>query len=190
MAETLRTGCWHVVLVFRLKGEFIRDQALAVSGLLVETVGGPGVKPYQPGGLWNEVSLSGNVRFVQDHGDKLYRRSMYTYWKRSSPAPSLTIFDTPSREKCRVRRPRTNTPLQALVVLNDPQYVEAARRMARRVILEGGDSVSDRMTFAYRLATGTVPQAGREPIANEVVRARTAGVQGEARSSQTAIECR
>ncbi|MHC4878922.1 MAG: DUF1553 domain-containing protein, partial [Planctomycetota bacterium] len=104
---------------FRLQGEFIRDNALAASGLLVQKVGGPGVKPYQPPGLWNEVSLSGNVRFVQDKGEKLYRRSMYTYWKRSSPAPSLTIFDAPTRETCVMRRSRTNTPLQALVTLND-----------------------------------------------------------------------
>ena len=143
---------------FRLKGEFIRAQALAVSGLLVNSVGGRGVKPYQPPGLWNEVSLSGNVRFVQDHGDKLYRRSMYTYWKRSSPAPALMIFDTPSREKCRVRRPRTNTPLQALVVLNDPQYVEAARQFAQRVLLEGGATDAARISFAYRAATGVEPK--------------------------------
>ena len=107
---------------FRLQGDFIRDQALAVSGLLVPTVGGPGVKPYQPPGLWNEVSLTGNVRFVQDKGEKLYRRSMYTYWKRSAPPPSMLIFDAPSREKCLIQRSRTNTPLQALVTLNDVQF--------------------------------------------------------------------
>jgi hypothetical protein len=138
---------------FRLQGEFIRDNALAISGLLVNTIGGPGVKPYQPPGLWNEVSLSGNVRFKQDKGGKLYRRSMYTYWKRSSPAPAMLIFDTPTREKCVVRRDRTNTPLQALVTLNDPQYVEAARVLAERMMKEGGKSIADRIRFAYRLAT-------------------------------------
>ncbi|MCA9034114.1 MAG: DUF1553 domain-containing protein [Planctomycetaceae bacterium] len=142
---------------YRLQGEFVRDNALAASGLLVPDIGGPGVKPYQPPGLWNEVSLDGNLRFVADTGDKLYRRSMYTYWKRSSPAPMLTIFDAPTREKCTMRRGRTNTPLQALVTLNDPQFVEAARVLAERAIRSGGDSVSDQITFAYRLATGLRP---------------------------------
>ena len=144
---------------FRLQGEFIRDNALAASGLLVPTVGGPGVKPYQPPGLWNEVSLDGNLRFVADTGEKLYRRSMYTYWKRSSPAPMLTIFDAPTREKCTLRRGRTNTPLQALVTLNDPQFVEAARVLAQRVILEGGDAPADQIEMAYRLTTGMRPSA-------------------------------
>ena len=143
---------------FRLQGEFIRDNALAVSGLLVDKVGGPGVKPYQPPGLWNEVSLSGNVRFRQDKGENLYRKSMYTYWKRSAPAPSMTLFDAPTREKCMVERPRTNTPLQALVTLNDPQFVEAARRLARRIMKEGGTTPKERVRHGYRLATARLPQ--------------------------------
>jgi len=142
---------------FRLKGEFVRDNALAISQSLVPKVGGPGVKPYQPAGLWNEVSLSGNVRFVQDHGEKLYRRSMYTYWKRSSPAPSMRIFDAPTREKCAVRRQRTNTPLQAFVTLNDPQFIESARLLARRMMIEGGQTPESRVAFAYRLATAQRP---------------------------------
>jgi hypothetical protein len=142
---------------FRLQAEFIRDTILSASGLLVKDIGGRGVKPYQPPGLWNEVSLGGNVRFVQDHGEKLYRRGMYTYWKRSSPAPSLTIFDTPTREKCVLRRSRTNTPLQALVLLNDPQYIEAARSLAQKVTLEAGDSIDARIVLAYRLATAHSP---------------------------------
>ena len=143
---------------FRLQGELLRDQALAASGLLVRTIGGPGVKPYQPPGLWNEVSLSGNVRFVQDKGENLYRRSMYTYWKRSSPAPSMTIFDAPTREKCVLRRSRTNTPLQALVTLNDPQFIEAARVLAARVLASPDEEMSKRITRAYRLATGVTPE--------------------------------
>ena len=142
---------------FRLQAEFIRDTILSASGLLVKDIGGRGVKPYQPPGLWNELSLGGNVRFVQDHGEKLYRRGMYTYWKRSSPAPSLTIFDTPTREKCVLRRSRTNTPLQALVLLNDPQYIEAARSLAQKVTLEAGDSIDARIVLAYRLATAHGP---------------------------------
>ena len=142
---------------FRLQAEFIRDTILAASGILVTDIGGKGVKPYQPPGLWNELSLGGNVRFVQDHGEKLYRRGMYTYWKRSAPAPSLTIFDTPTREKCVLRRSRTNTPLQALVLLNDPQYIEAARNLAQKVALEAGDSLAARIVLAYRLATAHRP---------------------------------
>ncbi|MCA9058863.1 MAG: DUF1553 domain-containing protein, partial [Planctomycetaceae bacterium] len=142
---------------FRLQGEFVRDQALAVSGLLVSQVGGPGVKPYQPPGLWNEVSLDGNLRFVQDHGENLYRRSLYTFWKRSAPAPSMTIFDAPTREKCSMRRGRTNTPLQALVTLNDVQFVEAARTMGERIMKEGGEDVESRIRFAFEEALGRAP---------------------------------
>ena len=150
---------------FRLQGEFVRDNALAVSGLLVDKAGGPGVKPYQPPGLWNEVSLSGNVRFRQDSGENLYRKSMYTYWKRSAPAPSMTIFDAPTREKCMVERPRTNTPLQALVTLNDPQFTEAARNLAQRIIREGGKTAQERVTYGYRLTTARHPK----PIALNIL---------------------
>ena len=143
---------------FRLQGEFIRDNALATSGLLIDTIGGPSVKPYQPDGLWNAVSINTGLRFTQDHDDKLYRRSMYTYWKRSAPPPSMAIFDAPSREKCTIRRSRTNTPLQALVTLNDPQFVEAARAFAQRVITSGGTTPARQITTAYRMATGSRPK--------------------------------
>ncbi|MEZ6126827.1 MAG: DUF1553 domain-containing protein [Planctomycetaceae bacterium] len=152
---------------FRLQAEFVRDNALAAGGLLIPKVGGPGVKPYQPDGLWNEVSLDGNLRFVQDHGENLYRRSMYTYWKRSAPAPSMTIFDAPSREKCSMRRSRTNTPLQALVTLNDPQFVEAARNLAQLAMEQGGDSVEQQMVFAHRRATGLRPTGAVTAILQE-----------------------
>ncbi|WP_182870425.1 DUF1553 domain-containing protein [Rhodopirellula sp. JC639] len=141
---------------FRLQGEFIRDQALAVSGLLTRQVGGPGVKPYQPVNIWNEVSLNGGLRYSQDKGEKLYRKSMYTYWKRSAPMPNMMIFDAPSREKCVVNRARTNTPLQALVTLNDPQFVEAARALAERLIRSESDAAG-RIDLAYRLATARPP---------------------------------
>ena len=144
---------------FRLSGEFVRDQALFVSGLLNGKIGGPGVKPYQPPGLWNEVSLNGNLRFRQDHGEDLYRRSLYTYWKRSAPPPSMTIFDAPTREKCTIRRGTTNTPLQALVLLNDDQFVEAARAFAQRILKEGGDSFEAKVEFAFRSCTGHKPEA-------------------------------
>lgn len=137
---------------FRLQGEFLRDQALAVSGLLVDTVGGPGVRPYQPAGLWNEVSLDKNVRFEQDHGEALYRKSLYIYWKRSAPMPAMTIFDAPTREKCVVQRSRTNTPLQALVTLNDVQFVEAARHLAARM-LRAGDDFRTRLDHGFEACT-------------------------------------
>jgi hypothetical protein len=138
---------------FRLQGEFIRDQALAVSGLLNPELGGPSVKPYQPANIWNEVSLNGGLRYRQDKGDKLYRRSMYTYWKRSAPMPNMLIFDAPSREKCVIQRQRTNTPLQALVTLNDPQFLEAARAFAERLLKEGPPDEAGRIDLAYRYAT-------------------------------------
>lgn len=159
---------------FRLQGEFVRDQALALSGLLVPTIGGPGVKPYQPDGLWNEVSLNKGLRFKQDHGEKLYRRSMYIYWKRSAPHPVMTLFDAPSREKCSVRRNTTNTPLQALVLMNDPQFLEASRFLAERILKDGGSTQDDQLGFAYRTVTGRKPNAKamdvmRTALQNEVV---------------------
>ena len=146
---------------FRLQGEFIRDQALAVSGLLAKDVGGAGVKPYQPANIWNEVSLNGGLRYRQDKGEKLYRRSMYTYWKRSSPMPNMLIFDAPSREKCVIQRQRTNTPLQALVTLNDPQFVEAARALAERLILSGQKDPAKMIDLGYQLTTSR-PASARE----------------------------
>ena len=139
---------------FRLMGEFVRDNALAISGLLNREFGGPGVKPYQPDGLWVEVSLSGNRRFVRDKGEKLYRRSMYTYWKRSAPHPGLMAFDTPTRETCTLQRQRTNTPMQALVTLNDEQFVEASRAFAQRIIKSPAKNFEDRVDWAFEMATG------------------------------------
>src|SRR5204862_4805097 len=135
---------------FRLPAEFIRDVALQVGGLLVPQVGGPSANPYAPGDLWREISHYGSTSataqtFVQDHGEKLYRRSMYTYWKRTAPPPNMVVFDAPNRETCIVARPATTTPLQALVLLNDVQFVEAARAFAQR-ILSGGAGVSPAVT--------------------------------------------
>ena len=121
---------------YRLDGEMIRDYALAASGLLVRKLGGPSVKPYQPDGVWEAVAMDvSNTRiYRRDSGDKLYRRSMYTFWKRAAPPASMDIFNAPSREVCTVRRERTNTPLQALVTLNDPQFVESARWLAQTTL--------------------------------------------------------
>jgi hypothetical protein len=112
----------------------VRDQALAVSGLLVRTIGGPSVRPYQPPGLWEEVSYNGEESYAADKGDGLWRRSLYTYVKRQAPPPALLTLDGPTREKCTMRRAQTNTPLQALLLLNDDTYVEAARALAERTL--------------------------------------------------------
>jgi hypothetical protein len=148
----------------RLEAEFIRDQALAISGLLDGRIGGLSVSPYQPPGLWEELAsrLDGKnwtaQTYTQDHGPDLYRRTMYTFWKRTSPPPTLVTFDAPDRETCTVRRARTNTPLQALVLLNDPTYVEAARKLAERMMTEAGPEPTDRITLAFRLATARTPR--------------------------------
>ncbi|MBC8354880.1 MAG: PSD1 domain-containing protein [Planctomycetes bacterium] len=146
---------------FRLDAEVIRDQALALSGLLVEEIGGKSVRPYQPAGLWKPVGFGGSNTsvFVQDKGDKLYRRSMYTFWKRTSPPPTMTTFDAPDRETCQVRRARTNTPLQALVLMNDVQFVEAARKFAEHVMNEGGSDAGQRVTFAFRSVLARRPSS-------------------------------
>jgi hypothetical protein len=125
----------------RLDAEVIRDQALAAAGLLVRKVGGPSVRPYQPEGIWEAVAMkASNTRsYKQDAGEGLWRRSVYTFWKRTAHLPSLDIFNAPSREVCTVRRERTNTPLQALVMLNDPQYVEAARVLAEQALATSRD---------------------------------------------------
>lgn len=149
----------------RLDAEVIRDNALAISGLLVERLGGPSVKPYQPEGLWAAVSYDGNLKYQQDHGDDLYRRSMYTFWKRQSPPPGMLTFDAPTRETCTVRRPRTNTPLQALALMNDVTFVEASRVLARRMMTEPKESgATARIRFAFRLATARHPQSDETRI--------------------------
>jgi len=143
---------------FRLPAEMIRDHALATSGLLVEQLGGESVRPYQPPGLWDDVVYSNVPRFQQDHGEKLYRRSLYIYWKRSVPPPALQVFDAPSREACVLTRSRSNTPLGALVLMNDPAFVEAARKLAERIVRQGGDSEQARLHYAFRLVTARLPQ--------------------------------
>jgi Protein of unknown function (DUF1553) len=146
---------------FRMSAEMVRDNALAVSGLLNPDVGGPSVYPYQPKGLWEEMAF-GEIFTGQSYtpgsGKDLYRRSMYTTWKRTVPPPSLSMFDAPDREKCTARRARTNTPLQALVLLNDPTYVEAARALAQRVIKEAGNDPVKRINVAFNLVTARKPQ--------------------------------
>jgi hypothetical protein len=142
---------------YRLSAEGIRDHVLAVSGLMTPKVGGPSVMPYQPEGLWEELAGGAFEVYTQGHGDDLYRRSLYMYRKRTVPHPSMSTFDAPSWEICQVKRARTNTPLQALALLNDVVYVEAARKLAERALIEGGATPKDRLTFAFRLATSRKP---------------------------------
>jgi hypothetical protein len=137
---------------FRMDAEMVRDYALAAGGLLVKKIGGPSVKPYQPPGVWEAVAMIGSDTrdYRQDAGESLYRRSLYTFWKRAAPPASMDIFNAPSREVCTVRRERTNTPLQALVTLNDPQFVEAARGLAHLTLREGGPTDANRLEFLAR----------------------------------------
>src|SRR3954471_1247866 len=148
----------------RLQAELIRDTALAASGLLNEAIGGPSVTPYQPKGLWEELAFGDGFSaqaYEQSQGRDLYRRGMYTLWKRTAPPASLATFDAPDREKCTARRALTNTPLQALALLNDPTYVEAARALAQRTLLEAGRDEKARIAYAFRLATTRKP-SGKE----------------------------
>jgi hypothetical protein len=146
---------------FRLPAETVRDSALAISGLLDGEIGGPSAYPYQPKGLWEELAFGdifSGQSYTPGRGKELYRRSMYTVWKRTVPPPSLATFDAPDREKCTARRARTNTPLQALVLLNDPTYVEAARGLAQRMMTEAGRDPAQRIHFGFRLATARKPE--------------------------------
>ena len=147
---------------YRLDAETLRDQALFASRLLIERVGGESVKPPQPFGLWEAVAYtdSNTAHFKADAGaEKVHRRSLYTFWKRTAPPPQMSTFDAPSRESCQVRRERTNTPLQALLLMNEPQYIEAARGLAERTLREGGSSNEARLKFMYRLVTARSPDA-------------------------------
>ena len=137
----------------RLDAEFIRDNALAVSGLLNPKIGGLSVRPYQPPGIWDGT----DAKFEQSHGEDLYRRGIYVYWKRSAHYPSFATFDAPNREICTAQRPRSSTPLQSLVLMNDPVYVEAARSMAARILREGGSDLKQQLTYAFRLALARSP---------------------------------
>jgi hypothetical protein len=147
---------------FRLTAEMIRDQALAASGLLVEHVGGPSVKPYQPDGLWSEIAT--DTQYDQDHSEKLYRRGLYTYWKRTVSPPTMATFDAPAREMCTVNQVRTNTPLQALTLMNDVTFVEASRVLAERMLLSGGATPAERLRYGFRLTTSRRPKPAEEAI--------------------------
>jgi Protein of unknown function (DUF1553)/Protein of unknown function (DUF1549)/Planctomycete cytochrome C len=162
----------------RLPAELIRDQALAASGLLKHKIGGPSVSPYQPGDLWRELSSredSSNWTaqfFVQSHGEDLYRRGLYTFWKRTCPPVQLATFDAPDRETCTVRRARTNTPLQALILLNDPTYLEAARKLAERVLLQPQSQFDERIEFAFKALLCRTPTARETQVLQNLLQER------------------
>jgi hypothetical protein len=176
-----RQGRW------RLEAEMVRDNALAISGLLVKTIGGPSVKPYQPTGYWAHLNFP-KRSWKADTGDALYRRGMYTYLCRTFMHPSLAAFDAPSREECTVERVRSNTPQQALVLLNDPTYVETARIFAERILREGGKDAKARITFAYQQALHRQPQACEFELLTAVAAKHLKQYQGDAAAADALLK--
>jgi hypothetical protein len=172
-----------------MDAEMIRDYALASSGILVPKLGGPSVKPYQPDGVWEAVAMIGsNTRdYKQDTGENLYRRSMYTFWKRAAPPASMEILNAPNRETCAVRRERTNTPLQALVTLNDPQFVKAARFLAQRTLKDGGDNDSARLDFVTKRILSRSLRGDEAPVVLESIKALRDYYAGHAEDAQKLI---
>jgi len=176
---------------FRLTAEAVRDNALAASGLLDRQIGGPSVFPYQPGGLWKEMAYGQKYTaqyYQQSQGQDLYRRTMYTFWKRTIPPPTLVAFDAPDRETCTVRRARTNTPLQALILMNDPTYVEAARVLAERIIKAAGHTVDERISLAFRLATARQPTPAEVAILRRILKAQQAENQSDPESAALLLQ--
>ena len=157
----------------RVEAEMVRDTALAAAGLLVRTVGGPSVKPYQPEGYWDYLNFPQRV-WQADKGESLYRRGLYTHWQRQYLHPAMMVFDAPSREECTARRPRSNTPLQALVLLNDPEFVEAARALAAKTLAESPPEPIDRARFLLRRAVGRIPTDREVEVVTELVSAQRA----------------
>lgn len=174
---------------FRLQAEMIRDSALQSAGLLSDRIGGPSVSPYQPAGLWDDVAVGADYEgtvYRQDKGENLYRRSMYTFWKRTCPPPGLNTFDAPEREVCTARRSRTNTPLQALVLMNDPTYLEAARKLAERVMLLS-PSDSERVTAAFRIAVSRSPNDAERKLALNLYHQSLTRFQRDAAAAQSLL---
>jgi hypothetical protein len=171
----------------RLAAEQIRDEALAASGLLVRQIGGPSVYPYQPPGLWKELATRNATEYEQGHGDDLHRRSLYTVWKRSSPPPAAIAFDAADRLSCTVKRQRTSTPLQALVLLNDPQFVEASRVLGERMIRQGGTTPEERITLGFRLLTSRAPGPGEIAVLGGLLEAERAVFEEDPRAARALL---
>jgi hypothetical protein len=172
-----RQGRW------RLDAEFVRDDVLAISGLLVDRLGGPSVKPYQPAGYWMQLNFPAR-EYAADKGENQYRRGLYTWWQRSFLHPSLVAFDAPSREEATCERNRSNIPQQALVLLTDPTYVEASRAFAARIMREGGASVSERITFAYEVALSRKPRADEVKVLSQLLEKHKKEYEGEKADAQ------
>lgn len=173
---------------FRLDAEIVRDSALFISGLLSPKIGGKGVKPYQPENIWEPVGFGGsNTRnYIQDHGESLYRRSLYTFWKRTAPPPNMTTFDAPNRESYCLRRERSNTPLQALTLMNDVQYFEAARNFAQHV-LQTATGTDARITAMFRATTGRFPSAQEAEVIRQSLEQHLAAYQKKPEEAKKAI---
>jgi len=172
----------------RLSAEAVRDHALAVSGLLVEQVGGPSVHPYMPEAVWDETSKYGNMRnYKSDKGESLYRRTLYTIWKRTAAPPSMLLFDSPNREICTVKRSRSNTPTQALALLNEVTYVEAARKLAEGMMMEGGSTPADRVDWAFRRVVGHAPDGFEREALTKRLMARLERMRGESEKASQLV---
>jgi hypothetical protein len=176
---------------YRFAAETIRDTALAASGLLNPQIGGPSVRPYQPDGLWEEMAFGegySGQSYEQSSGKDLYRRGLYTLWKRTVPPASLAIFDAPDREKCAARRALTNTPLQALTLMNDPTYVEAARALAQRALLKGGKDDKSRVIYAFRLATARTPTGKEVGVLRDLLKGQRRSFAADRRSAVKLVD--
>ncbi len=166
----------------RLTAEMLRDQALCISGLLADKVGGPPVYPYQPANLYKGIVVAADypgTSYTESYGDDLYRRSLYTFWKRTVPYPTLSIFDVPDREVCVVQRSKTDTPLQALELMNDPVQLEAARKLAERMLQEGGNTPEQRLDYAFELATARKPQRDEYQLLSSLLDQRLAAYRAD-----------
>jgi hypothetical protein len=174
---------------YRLDAEELRDYALCVSGLLNLKMGGRGVRPYQPPGVWEAVgyTTSNTAQYSQDHGDALYRRSLYLFWKRTAPPPSMTTLDAPTREQCWARRERTDTPLQALLMMNDTQYFEAARQLGYRMWHEGGADDASRLAYGFKLAAARPPAARESAVLLETLAAQRARFGADAQAARKLV---
>jgi len=172
---------------FRLDAELVRDNALCIAGLLVPKIGGPSVKPYQPEGYWENLNFPTRT-WVADTGEAQYRRGLYTWWQRSFLHPSLLAFDAPSREECAADRTRSNIPQQALVLLNDPTYVEAARVFAARILTEGGADTPARLTWAWRQALQRAPREDEVRVVADLLEKHQAQYAEDAQASAAILE--
>ncbi|HYF00922.1 MAG TPA: DUF1553 domain-containing protein, partial [Planctomycetota bacterium] len=171
---------------FRIDAEFVRDGALAASGLLVRKVGGESVKPYQPAGYWTHLNFP-KREWTNDQGPDAWRRGLYTWWQRSFLHPSLLAFDAPSREEACVERPRSNIPQQALVLLNDPTYVEAARALAARALREGGSDDPSRLAWLFRRVIVRRPHGDEVQVLSELLRKHRAHYAAEPASAESLL---